>query len=146
MESVLRGFVTYAFVWLIFRVAGKRSLAQITTFDAVLLLIISETTQAALVDSDNSLTNSALLIMTMLGIDVLLSCVKQKFPRLERIMDGVPLVIYAHGKLRQHAAQKERVDEADIKHAARELHGLPGLTNVRYAILETTGQISVIHK
>ena len=66
MESILRGAATYLLVWLIFRITGKRTLAQITTFDAVLLLIISETTQAALTDNDNSFTNSILLILTML--------------------------------------------------------------------------------
>jgi uncharacterized membrane protein YcaP (DUF421 family) len=144
MVSVLRGCATYVFVWLIFRAAGKRSLAQITTFDAVLLLIISETTQAALIDNDNSLTNSALLIMTIVGIDVLLSCVKQRFPNLERIMDGVPLVVYARGKLNDEVARHERVDEQDVVHAARELQGLPDLNHVQYAVLETTGQISVV--
>jgi uncharacterized membrane protein YcaP (DUF421 family) len=69
---------------------GKRTLAQITTFDAVLLLIISETTQAALIDDDHSFTNSVLLILSMLGLDVLFSCIKQKFPAVERVMDGTP--------------------------------------------------------
>ena len=122
MESIIRGAVTYLFVWLIFRITGKRTLAQITTFDAVLLLIISETTQAALTDNDNSFTNSILLILTMLGIDVLLSCIKQRSPVVEKVMDGAPLIILDRRGLRHEAMTKERVDEQDILHAARELH------------------------
>jgi uncharacterized membrane protein YcaP (DUF421 family) len=146
MDSILRGTATYLFVWFIFRMTGKRALAQITTFDAVLLLIISETTQAALVDNDNSFTNSFLLILSMLGLDVVLSCLKQQYPRIEKIMDGAPLLILDRAGLRRQAMEKERVDQRDILHAARELQGLARLDQVEYAILETTGEITVIPK
>ena len=146
MESILRGAATYLFIWLIFRITGKRTLAQITTFDAVLLLIISETTQAALTDNDNSFTNSILLILTMLGIDVLLSCIKQRLPVVEKVMDGAPLIILDRRGLRREAMSKERVDEQDILHAARELHGLGRLDQIEYAILEQTGEITIVPK
>jgi uncharacterized membrane protein YcaP (DUF421 family) len=146
MESIVRGAATYLFVWLIFRIAGKRTLAQITTFDAVLLLIISETTQAALTDNDNSFTNSILLILTMLGIDVLLSCVKQRFPSVEKIMDGAPLLILDPHGMRKEAMDRERVDEEDILHAARELQGIGQLDKIKYAVLEQTGEITIVPK
>jgi uncharacterized membrane protein YcaP (DUF421 family) len=146
MESILRGAATYLFVWLIFRLAGKRTLAQITTFDAVLLLIISETTQAALIDSNNSFTNSILLILTMLGIDVVLSHVKQLFPAVERVMDGVPLVILDSNGLKQAYMDRERVNKEDILHAARDLQGLANLDEVEYAVLEQTGDITIVPK
>jgi uncharacterized membrane protein YcaP (DUF421 family) len=146
MESVLRGAATYLFVWVIFRLAGKRTLAQITTFDAVLLLIISETTQAGLIDDNNSLTNSILLIMTMLGIDVALSHVKQLFPALERVMDGVPLVILDSNGIKQDYMDKERVNKEDILHAARDLQGLANIDEIEYAVLEQTGDITIVPK
>ena len=146
MESVLRGAFTYTFVWLIFRMTGKRTLAQITTFDAVLLLIISETTQSALIDENRSFTNSILLILTMLGLDVFISCLKQRFPVVERIMDGVPVVVYARGEMRRAAMMKERVDEGDILHAARARHGLGTLSDVDYAVLEPTGELTIVPK
>jgi uncharacterized membrane protein YcaP (DUF421 family) len=146
MESVLRGAATYLVIWFIFRLSGKRTLAQITTFDAVLLLIISETTQAALSDNDQSFTNSLLLILTLLGMDVMFSELKRKCPRLEKVMDGAPLLIYSQGALDQHAMAKERVDEQDILHAARDRHGLQTLGEIEYAILEPTGEITVIPK
>jgi uncharacterized membrane protein YcaP (DUF421 family) len=146
MEPIARGAATYLFVWLIFRATGKRTLAQITTFDAVLLLIISETTQAALVDDNNSFTNTVLLILTMLGIDVLLSCVKQRYPALERIMDGAPLIVMSHGTLHREAMERERIDEQDILHAARDREGIGSLDELEYAVLEQTGEITVIPK
>jgi uncharacterized membrane protein YcaP (DUF421 family) len=144
MESILRGAATYMFVWLIFRISGKRSLAEATTFDAVLILILSETTQAALVDNDNSMTNSLLLIATMLGIDVLLSEIKHHFPAVERIMDGAPVVILDPRGLKQEVMDKERVDQQEIVTAAREIHGLANLDEVEYAVLETTGSITIV--
>jgi uncharacterized membrane protein YcaP (DUF421 family) len=144
MEPILRATATYLFVWLIFRVTGKRTLAQITTFDAVLLLIISETTQAALTDQDNSFTNSILLILTMLGLDVLFSVVKQRFPGFEKVMDGMPIVILDENGPRREVLQRERVDEHDILHAARKLQGIGSLDQIKYAILEQTGEITII--
>ena len=140
MDSVVRGTVTYFMVWLIFRVAGKRSLAEITTFDFVLLLIISETTQAALIDKDNSLTSSFLLIVTMVGLDIALSLWKQRSPRVEKLLDSVPLVILADGIPLAERMDKERVD------AARELRGLERLEQIKYAVLERHGDITIIPK
>lgn len=144
MDSVIRAAVTYVFVWLVFRVAGKRSLAETTTFDFVLLLIISETTQAALLDHDNSLTNSFLLILTMVGIDVGLSWWKQRWRRLEKLLDGVPLVILADGIPIKDRMDRARVDEGDVLAAARQLQGLERLDQIKYAVLERNGGITVI--
>src|SRR5690242_2627100 len=119
MESILRGTATYLFVWLIFRISGKRSLSQATTFDAVLILILSEATQGALLDDNNSMTNSVLVISTMLGIDVLLSCVKHRYPRVEKVMDGTPVVLLDHRGLHEDSMDAERVDREEILTAAR---------------------------
>jgi uncharacterized membrane protein YcaP (DUF421 family) len=146
MEPIIRGAVTYFIVWFIFRMTGKRTLAQISTFDAVLLLIISETTQAALIDDNNSVTNSVLLILTILGLDVVLSELKQKFPAIEKVMDGTPILIFDQNGLKQDKMDRERVDEQDVLHAARQLRGLGTLDDVRYAVLETTGDITIIPK
>jgi uncharacterized membrane protein YcaP (DUF421 family) len=146
MDSVLRGAITYVVVWMIFRISGKRSLAEITAFDFVLLLIISETTQAALLDSNNSMTNSFLLIVTMVGIDIGLSLWKQRSPRAEKLIDGVPLLILADGIPIKERMNKERVDEGDILAAARCLQGLERLDQIKYAVLERNGEISIVPK
>ena len=146
MESIMRGAATYLAVWLIFRLTGKRTLAQITTFDAVLLLIISETAQAALIADDNSFTNTVLLILTMLGMDVAFSCAKQRWPAIEKVVDGVPVLVINRGKFCYEVMAKERIDEDDILHAARERQGLAAIDQIEYAILERTGEITVIPK
>ena len=91
MESIIRGVVIYLFLWAVFRVSGKRTLAETSPFELVLLLIISEVTNQAMVDSDHSITNAILLIMTLVGMSVLLSVVKHYSPRATRWLEGMPL-------------------------------------------------------
>jgi uncharacterized membrane protein YcaP (DUF421 family) len=144
MESVLRGVLVYAFLLVVFRISGKRTLSQTTTFDLVLLLIISETTQQAMVDNDHSITNGALLIVTLVGTSILLAALKQFFPKLDVILEGQPLIVVNKGQLVREVMQKSRVDEEDILSAARMLHGLERLDQIKYAILERDGEISII--
>ena len=146
MDAVLRAAVTYFILLLIFRAAGKRSLAEMTAFDFILLLIISETTQSALVDGNNSLTNTVLLVVTMVGLDIALSYVKEWVRPLEKAMDSVPLIILAYGVPLDDRMRKARVDEADILSAARRSLGLERLDQIKFAVLETNGGISVIPK
>ncbi len=146
MDAIVRGVVVYLLLLVIFRIAGKRSLAEVTTFDLVLTLIISESIQQALLDGDDSLTNAFLIVIALVGTDILLSHVKQRWPRVERVLQGVPLVILEHGKPKQDRLDRERVDEQDILHAARQQEGLRSLDDLDYAVLEPSGDITVIPK
>lgn len=144
MDSVLRASVVYAVLLVLFRLAGKRTLAEVTTFDFVLLLIISEATQQAMVGSDNSMTNSLLLVGTLVGLNILLSELKQRFAVVERVLDGMPLLIVEHGRPLKDRMNKERVDVDDVLDAARESHGLERMDQIKYAVLERNGKISII--
>jgi uncharacterized membrane protein YcaP (DUF421 family) len=146
VDAVLRAAAIYAFLLLIFRIAGKRSLSQITTFDFVLLLIIGEATQQALLGNDFSITNALLIIVTLVGVDIGMSLWKQRSPALEKLVDGVPLVIVEEGKPLKDRMDKARVDEADILTAARELQGLERMDQIKYAVLERSGGISIVPK
>ena len=144
MESVIRGLVVYFFLLLVFRISGKRTLTENTNFDLVLLLIISETTQQAMVNNDHSITNGFLLIMTLIGAGVGLSFLKQRMPALEKWLDGTPLIINENGKLLREHMNRTRVDEADILEAARALQGLERLDQIKYAIVERNGDITIV--
>src|SRR6185503_6666306 len=146
MESVIRGVIVYVFLLIVFRLAGKRTLAQASNFELVLLLIISETTQQAMVDNDHSLTNGFLLILTLMGCTVTLSLLKERFPKLERWLDDAPLIVVENGQLHKDRMLKERVDEEDILSAAREHQGLEKMDDIKYAILERDGHITIIPK
>ena len=146
MDAVLRATAIYFFLLLIFRLSGKRSIAQITTFDLILLLIISEATQQALLGQDFSLTNAFLVIVTLVGIDIGLSLLKQRSPRIEKILEDEPLIIVEEGRPLLNRMKKVRVDEADVLIAARILQGLERMDQIKYAVLERNGGISIIPK
>ena len=146
MDAILRGVVVYLLLLFIFRIAGKRSLSQVTTFDLVLTLIISESIQQALLGGDDSLTNAFLVVIALIGTDILLSHVKQRWPRVEHILQGMPMVILEGGKPIRERLDRERVDEQDILHAARQQEGLRSLQDLDYAVLETSGDITVVPK
>jgi len=146
MDSVLRGLIVYFFLLIVFRISGKQTLSQMTSFDLVLLLIISETTQQAMVDGDHSVTNGFLLIITLVGTTIVLAALKQFFPRLDKILEGQPAVVVENGQLMRRVMQKSRVNEDDIMTAARKQQGLERLDQIKYAILERDGTISIIEK
>ena len=144
MESVLRPTFVYLFVLVLLRLTGRRTLAQITTFDFVLLLIIAETTQQALVGEDASVTGAFLLIVVLVGTDILLSLVKRWLPRVDRLLEGQPLVILRDGVPLRSRMHMERVDEEDILSAAREAQGIDRLEDIERAVLERNGGISIV--
>jgi len=144
MDSVIRAVVIYAAVWLIFRFSGRRTLAELTSFDFVLLLIVSEGVQQGLLSDDFSLTNAILVVLTLVGIDLVLSLLKQRYPKFERALDGVPATLFSRGRMVEASLSHERIDEHDILDAARKIHGIERLEDIKLAILERNGQISII--
>lgn len=146
MESVIRGVAIYIFLWLIFRISGKRTLAETSPFELVLLLIISEVTNQAMVDSDHSMTNAFLLIMTLVGMSVLLSAVKHYVPRASRILEGLPLPLIKEGRLLKENLDKARVDEEEILMSARYTQGVERMDDIKEATVENDGKISVVPK
>src|SRR5688500_9088616 len=146
MESVIRGLIVYVFLLIVFRIAGKRTLSEATAFELVLLLIISETTQQAMVNNDHSMTNAAILIFTLVGADIVLSFTKQWLPMLDPVLDGTAVILLRDGKLLKRRMNSERVDTSDILEAAREQEGLENLAQIKLAVLERSGQISIVPK
>ncbi|MCI0548839.1 MAG: DUF421 domain-containing protein [Candidatus Rokubacteria bacterium] len=144
MESVLRGVVMYAFLLLVFRVADKRTFAQSTPFDLVLLLVIAEVTQHGLVGQDYSLTSAMVLVVTLVGIDIGLSLWRRRSRRVERLLDDLPLILVVDGRPITRRMAKARVDESDVMEAARLHRGLERMDQIKYAVLETNGAISII--
>ena len=144
MESIIRGVVVYAFLYLIFRIAGKRTLAQTSPFELVLLLIISETTQQAMVNSDHSVTNALLLIVTLVGLSVALSLIKHHSQVASRWLEGLPVRVVRDGDWDQEAADKTRVDEAEVMTAARTKRGIERMEEIKHATVENDGTISIV--
>lgn len=146
MDSVIRGVSIYIVLLIATRLSGRRTLAQMTPFDFVLLLIIAETTQQALLGDDFSITNAAILIITLFATDVLLAFVKSRSDRAASILDGNPTVLISNGKIDEEAMDRARVGVGDLLEAARAQHGLRTLGDIDAAVLEVSGGISIIPK
>jgi uncharacterized membrane protein YcaP (DUF421 family) len=146
MDAVLRAAAIYGFLLIILRIAGERTLSSMTTFDFVLLLVIAEATQQGLLGEDFSITKALLSITTLVGLDVGFSFLKERSQALHKIVEGVPLVLVEDGRLLVDRMKKARIDESDVLQAARENQGLERLDEIRFAVLERTGQISIIPK
>ena len=146
MDAVLRASIIYIVLLILFRIYGRRTLGQITMFDFVLLLIIAEATQQAMVGQDYSLTNAFLVILTLFTIDGALSLCKHKSERASALLEGMPLVLVDDGRLVERAMSSLQLDESDILAAARESQGLERLDQIRFAVLEINGTISIVPK
>lgn len=144
MDAVLRATALYGGLLIIMRISGKRSLAQITTFDFILLLIISEATQQAMIGEDFSLTNAFLVIITLITLDLGLSLLTFRWGLLSRLVNGVPLVIVANGQPIRDRLNRVRLSEDDILEEARKAQGIERMDQIKYAVLEKSGGISII--
>jgi uncharacterized membrane protein YcaP (DUF421 family) len=143
-STVLRAAIIYVFVLVVVRLAGKRTLAELSTFDLVVLLILSEGIQPALVSDDSRLTSAMIIVLTIVGIDALFGLVKYRSTAASKLLDDIPTVLVRDGIVNEKAMARERLDTDDILEAARRQMGLEHFEEVRFAILERTGGISVI--
>ena len=144
MEPVLRAAAIYGILLVLFRIIGKRSLSQITTFDFILLLIISEAIQNGMVGSGYSVTSALVLVLTLMLIDFGLGLVKRRFPRLELWLDGAPIVLVEHGRPLRERLARSGIDLDDVLTAARRSQGLEHVDQIKYAVLERNGDLSII--
>jgi uncharacterized membrane protein YcaP (DUF421 family) len=144
VESIFRGAAVYLFILIIVRVSGRRTLSEMTVFDLVLILIIAETTQQALLGDDFSVVNAVLLIITLFTMDIGFSYLKRWSPLVDKLIEGTPTLLVNDGKSDHRALSRARVDEKDVLSAARVQMGLERMDQVKYAILEADGKISII--
>lgn len=143
-STVVRAAIVYLMVLAVLRLAGKRTLGEMNTFDFAILLILSEGVQPALVGDDMTLTNAALILATLVGLDAFLGLLKEKSRTVSRWLEDVPAVLMVDGVPRREALTRHRVDLEDLLEAARQQHGMLSITQVRCAILERAGGISII--
>ncbi len=134
----------YLLLLLVFRVAGRRTLAETSSFDLVLLLIIGETTQQAMVGQDDSVMTAAVAILSLVSLDMSITYLKKAFPAFDRLLEGYPVLLVNEGEQRPAAMNANGLDEEDLKEAARLSHGLADVKEIRQATLERDGKISII--
>jgi uncharacterized membrane protein YcaP (DUF421 family) len=146
MESVLRAVAIYLFLIILLRVAGKRALSEMSNFEFVLMLVVGEATGQAVIGKDFSITNAYLVILTLIALQIVMSFWKERSETVKRWFDGLPVVLVENGKPLKERLDKVRVGEDAILAAARELQGLERMDQIKYAVMESNGVISIIPK
>ncbi|MFD2025723.1 DUF421 domain-containing protein [Promicromonospora aerolata] len=146
MDAVLRAVAMYAVLLLIFRLTGRRSMAQVTTFDFIILLIVGEATQQALLGEDFSVTQAALVIATLILLERLFDYVSWRLPRFKRVTEGLPVIVVENGRPLTDVMAKEQITIDDVLSAGRASQGLERLDQIKWAVLETSGGISIVPK
>lgn len=144
METVFRAMAIYFVLLVVFRIAGRRALLQMTSFDLILLLIISEATQQALLGDDFSVTGAALTIITLIVLDISLGFIKKKSNWVDYMLDGSPVILVEYGKPVEDKLKKTGITVDDIMVSARTNQGIHELSSIKFAILEKNGHISII--
>jgi uncharacterized membrane protein YcaP (DUF421 family) len=142
-EKLLRSVAVYTFLLVAFRLCGKRQLGQLSAFDLVVLLIISNVVQNAVIGNDNSLGGGLLGATTILLLNLLVAYVTFRFRRADRVIEHSPTVLVRHSRILRDNLRRERLGPRDLRAALRH-HGVVSIRDIRYAFLEEDGHVSVI--
>lgn len=146
MDAVLRATLMYILLLLLFRVMGKRTLATMTTFDFVLILVVGQATQQALLGQDFSFAMAILVILTLIGLDRISDYLGYRFPKFDKLIESIPVLLVENGELMRDRMAKTHISEDDILTAARQTQGLESMAQIKYAVLEKDGGVSIVPK
>lgn len=144
-DIVLRTTIVYLFLIAILRLTGKREVGEMSILDLVLILIIANGVQNAMVGQNTTLWAGLVAVLTLLGLDFGLKALTARSTRFRRAVEGEPRLLVRDGQILQKALRQEGVSQDELRAAVRS-HGVERVEDVRLAVLETDGTISVIAK
>lgn len=144
-EFILRAAIVYVVVLAMVRMSGKRALGQFTPFDMLLIVLLGNAVQNALLGQDTSLGGGLLLAATLIALNYAVGWIATRSPRAEKLIEGEPVVLARHGRLLHAVLRRELVSKADFEQAMREA-GCAALEDVEVALLETNGHIAIIQR
>lgn len=142
-EIVARTAIVYGALLFGLRLTGKRQIGQMAPFDLVVILLIANAVQNAMVGADTSLLGGLIAAGVLLGASALVAGLRDRIPGLRRALEGEPALLITDGQLIQGAIDHEKVDMDDLLQAIRE-HGIEDLADVKMAVLEVDGTISIV--
>jgi uncharacterized membrane protein YcaP (DUF421 family) len=145
MDLVVRAVVIFLFVFVLTRVVGRRELSSMEPFDVILLVVIGDLVQQGITQSDDSVTGTLIVLATIALLTVGLSYLNFRVRRLRPLLEGTPVVLVDDGRVIDPHLARERITMEDLTAQAR-MQGLASLDQVRWAVLETGGQISFVPK
>ncbi len=140
---VIRAVAVYAFLLVALRIAGRRELAQMTSFDLVLLLVISNAVQNSINAGDNSLTGGLVSAATLLVVNWGLGFATWRWRRVERLVQGKPLRIVSDGRVYLGALRRELLTLSELRSALRK-QGIMRISDCKQVVLEPDGTLSAV--
>jgi uncharacterized membrane protein YcaP (DUF421 family) len=143
MDTILHTAAMYLALLVIFALFGKRSLSDVTIFDFVILLLVGEVTGEVLL-GEQSVTAATLAVVTLLTLSWAFDVLTFRSKKFDKVVNDSPTLLVEHGSLIEDRARSFRVDEDDILQQARSSQGLERLDQIKYAVLERDGQISIV--
>ena len=141
-EFVVRGVVVYGFLVILLRMTGKRQIGQLSPFDLVLLLIISNAVQNSMNAGDNSLIGGLISAASLVAINYVLGLVTFKSAKLEAIIEGRPQILIHNGEVFEDVMLDAKLTQQELDSTLRQL-GYFDLKDVKLAILENNGKVTV---
>jgi len=148
LEKIVRPLVVYFFLLIAFRIAGKRELGQMTPFDLIVLLTISNVLQNAMIGPDNSLTGGLVGGVTLFAANGVIGRLTLHVPRLAQILEGKPTMLIEDGRIITRNLRREVMTRTELERAIRK-HDLDPETDlplIKRALLEQDGTVTIIHK
>jgi len=145
MDIVLRASLAFVFILLLTRIVGRRELSSLEPFDLILLVTIGDLVQQGVTQNDFSVTGMLLAVSTIALFTVLFSYLPWKFQILRPVLEGIPVILIEDGKVIERNLKRNRLTQEEVAAAAR-VQQIASLADVRWAVLETSGQISFIPK
>jgi uncharacterized membrane protein YcaP (DUF421 family) len=145
MDIVIRAAVVFFLLLLVTRVVGRRELSTLEPFDLILLVVMGDLIQQGVTQMDTSITGAALAVGTIALLTIAVSWLNYRFRPLRRVLEGEPVILISDGELIERNLARERLTLGELEHAAREQQ-MGSLDDVAYAVLETSGRISIIPK
>lgn len=141
-ELIARAAIVYFVLFALLRFGGKKHVGELSPFDLVVLLVLSETVNGALIGDDHSLVGGLVSAATLVAIVQIISHVTGWNKKAERLFDGTPKVLVRHGHVNKEMMAREQVTRSELIEALRR-EGHTSLTKVRFAVLENDGSITV---
>jgi uncharacterized membrane protein YcaP (DUF421 family) len=145
MDIVVRGIIMFVFVWFVTRAVGRRELSTLEPFDLILLIVLGDLIQQGVTQNDFSVTGAMIAGGTMAVMTVLFSWLAFRFWRLQPILVGDPVILVARGKTIDRNLQRNRITREELAAQAR-MQQVAHIADIEWAVLETSGTISVIPK
>jgi uncharacterized membrane protein YcaP (DUF421 family) len=145
MDLVIRATVIFFFIFMITRISGRRELSSLEPFDVILLVVLGDLVQQGITQSDESVTGTLIVMSTITLLSVAVGWASFRSGRVRLVTEGEPIVLVQDGRLIERNLRRERLTHADLEEEARQQQ-VDSLSDIRWAILETDGSISVIPK